>query len=195
MREEEDKITLRDSLEASLGPNEHSLFEKLTEQLGLKPLLDLPLVTLSNGQMRRARVVKSILDQPELLLLDEPLAGLDASSRKAMSEALQQLHHDRSPRIILGLRKGEDIPSWITHVLEINGRAAMPRSVTQAAGLTFKSLREEPRKDIERKVGKLLVDMQDVNVTYGDRKVIPLTYNWLKPGLTLARSSKISTGK
>jgi ABC-type molybdenum transport system ATPase subunit/photorepair protein PhrA len=49
-------------------------FEELTENLGLKHLLDLPLVALSNGQTRRARIVKALLEQPDILLLDEPLS-------------------------------------------------------------------------------------------------------------------------
>jgi ABC-type molybdenum transport system ATPase subunit/photorepair protein PhrA len=70
MREEEDKVTLRDTLK---GGEQNHLFHALTEKIGLTPLLDLPLITLSNGQTRRARIVKAILDHPELLLLDEPL--------------------------------------------------------------------------------------------------------------------------
>jgi ABC-type sugar transport system ATPase subunit len=49
-------------------------FEELIEKLELKQLLDLPLVALSNGQTRRARIVKALLEQPEILLLDEPLS-------------------------------------------------------------------------------------------------------------------------
>jgi ABC-type molybdenum transport system ATPase subunit/photorepair protein PhrA len=49
-------------------------FEELTEKLALKHLLDLPLVALSNGQTRRATVVKALLEQPDMLLLDEPLS-------------------------------------------------------------------------------------------------------------------------
>ena len=49
-------------------------FEELTEKLELKRLLDLPLVALSNGQTRRARIVMALLEQPEILLLDEPLS-------------------------------------------------------------------------------------------------------------------------
>jgi ABC-type Mn2+/Zn2+ transport system ATPase subunit len=44
-------------------------------QIGTQTPLDLPLVALSNGQTRRARVVKALLAQPELLLLDEPLGA------------------------------------------------------------------------------------------------------------------------
>ena len=50
------------------------IFEDLTARLGLSSLLDLPLVALSNGQTRRARIVKAIMSEPELLLLDEPLS-------------------------------------------------------------------------------------------------------------------------
>lgn len=73
MWEAEDKITLRDTLtQGHTQPSE--LFERLVEQIGLTNLLDLPMLTLSNGQTRRARVVKAILERPELLLLDEPLS-------------------------------------------------------------------------------------------------------------------------
>jgi energy-coupling factor transporter ATP-binding protein EcfA2 len=73
MRDAEDRVTLRDSLTPS-GGTIPSLFETLTVQMNLTSLLDLPLLALSNGQTRRARIVKAILDKPELLLLDEPLS-------------------------------------------------------------------------------------------------------------------------
>ena len=75
MREAEDLVTLRDSLTPSGGLGSiSSLFETLTVQMNLTSLLDLPLLALSNGQTRRVRIVKAILDKPELLLLDEPLS-------------------------------------------------------------------------------------------------------------------------
>lgn len=73
IRDQEDKVTLRDTLK---GGEQSGLFHLLTDRIGLTPLLDLPLITLSNGQTRRARIVKAILDRPELLLLDEPLGML-----------------------------------------------------------------------------------------------------------------------
>ena len=50
------------------------MFETLVDKLELRELLDLPMIALSNGQTRRARIVKAILRRPELLLLDEPLS-------------------------------------------------------------------------------------------------------------------------
>lgn len=60
--------------EALLSDEEKHLFRELVEKTGLKPLLNIPMITLSNGQMRRARIVKAVLKKPELLLLDEPLS-------------------------------------------------------------------------------------------------------------------------
>ena len=74
MREAEDRITLRNTLTPS-GSSASPLFETLADQMNLTSLLDLPLRALSNGQTRRARIVKAILDNPELLLLDEPFGN------------------------------------------------------------------------------------------------------------------------
>ncbi|KAF8161590.1 P-loop containing nucleoside triphosphate hydrolase protein [Crassisporium funariophilum] len=170
MREAEDRVTLRDNLAA--GDNQHELFETLITQMNLGQLLDLPLLALSNGQTRRARVVKAILNKPELLLLDEPLTGLDPPSRKILLETLRRLHLSRSPRIILGLRKGEEVPSWITNVLEIQDGTAVARKSSNASPWLIKTTEmsaASPRKVDE---GSVLVDMKDVNVVYGTRKIL-----------------------
>ena len=57
-----------------LSEEEEMLFNTLVKEMHLDQLLDLPLIALSNGQMRRARIVKAVLKKPELLLLDEPLS-------------------------------------------------------------------------------------------------------------------------
>lgn len=48
---------------------------RLVEELHLEPLLDIPLVALSNGQTRRARMARALLMQPALLIMDEPLSA------------------------------------------------------------------------------------------------------------------------
>lgn len=50
------------------------LFDELVEKLGLGEILDRPVIALSNGQARKARIVKALLQLPEILLLDEPLS-------------------------------------------------------------------------------------------------------------------------
>ena len=78
---DEDGRTLRDSLCSGVldtaGVGEEGKGEKLEElvdKLGLKELMDLPLIALSNGQTRRARIARAVMKTPEVLLLDEPLS-------------------------------------------------------------------------------------------------------------------------
>lgn len=78
---EYDFLNLRPKGQVSKTPEElaadevkRAIFDELSAKLDLLSLLDLPLVALSNGQTRRARIAKATLAQPELLLLDEPLS-------------------------------------------------------------------------------------------------------------------------
>jgi ABC-type uncharacterized transport system ATPase subunit len=68
---DEDKLTLRDSLEGSSSLDRLST---LAAELDLERLLHLPLVALSNGQTRRARILRALLRSPKLLILDEPFS-------------------------------------------------------------------------------------------------------------------------
>jgi ABC-type molybdate transport system ATPase subunit len=77
---EEDRITLRQNMFSNTvenATNAENNLDDLAETLRLKDLLDLPLVALSNGQTRRARILKALLSRPELLLLDEPLSAFE----------------------------------------------------------------------------------------------------------------------
>ena len=68
---DEDKITLLDSL---IGSPSMKKLDSLAVDLDLKSLLHLPLVALSNGQTRRARILRALLRDPQLLVLDEPFS-------------------------------------------------------------------------------------------------------------------------
>ena len=68
-----------EGVEGSEVKNQEVLLEWLIEKLDLKRLLDLPMIALSNGQTRKARIVKTLVGQlgvrPELVLLDEGLSS------------------------------------------------------------------------------------------------------------------------
>ncbi|KAG1898991.1 uncharacterized protein F5891DRAFT_1190175 [Suillus fuscotomentosus] len=101
------------------------IFEDLTSRLGLSSLLDLPLIALSNGQTRRARIVKAILSEPELLVLDEPLTGLDVNTRPILLNVLRSLHESRSPRTIMGLWIQDPVSDWISHIALVTGETIL----------------------------------------------------------------------
>jgi len=55
-----------------MGDLEGNKLRKTSEALGVEKLLEGSLMNLSNGQQRRARIVKALLHDPEMLVLDEP---------------------------------------------------------------------------------------------------------------------------
>lgn len=111
--------------ETELNPSEASgdkswdqrLFKRITKNLRLDQLLNMPVSNLSNGQTRRSKIAKALMNKPECLLLDEPFMGLDPPTLTLLSPMLKDLHGRSTPNIVLGLRPQDPIPDWITHVV------------------------------------------------------------------------------
>ncbi len=77
--------------------------------------------TLSGGEKKRVLVARSLMSDPELLLLDEPASGLDLAGREILVSALTELClDDFSPGIVLVTHHVEEIPQGITHAMLMN---------------------------------------------------------------------------
>jgi zinc transport system ATP-binding protein len=70
------------------------------ERVGLAEEADRRLATLSGGQQQRAFIAKALASEPDLLVLDEPTAGVDAEAQEAVSELLDQLRRDLAVTIL-----------------------------------------------------------------------------------------------
>ena len=97
-------------------------FERIVEILGIRYLLDRGIRYLSSGEMRKVLIARALIKSPRLLILDEPFAGIDAGSRKEITESITELVR-QGLQIILVTHRAEEILPFISNVLFIkNGK-------------------------------------------------------------------------
>ncbi|WP_170923046.1 energy-coupling factor transporter ATP-binding protein EcfA2 [Enterococcus sp. 7F3_DIV0205] len=90
---------------------------------------------LSGGQMRRVAIAGVLAMEPEVLVLDEPTAGLDPQGRKDMMEMFQRLHEERGMTIVLVTHLMDDVANYADHVIVLEQgqivKAGTPQEVFQ----------------------------------------------------------------
>lgn len=125
----EDRLTALDAVvaagDAALAPwwgsygdadRRHAL-ERLAE-LGCRELADRTIGSLSSGERQRVQIARTLMTEPDLLILDEPAAGLDLGAREALVERLDDIVGRSSPAaVILVTHHLEEIPAGMTHGL------------------------------------------------------------------------------
>lgn len=108
--------------------------DQLIAEWGMEPLADRTFGTLSEGERKRTQIARALMSDPELLLLDEPTAGLDLGGREDLLSRLSVMALDPgAPTTVMVTHHVEEIPRSTTHALLLKqGRvvAAGPIDVT-----------------------------------------------------------------
>ncbi|MGB7448264.1 MAG: ABC transporter ATP-binding protein [Ornithinimicrobium sp.] len=90
----------------------------LLAALGVGHLSDRQYGTLSEGERKRVQIARALMTDPELMLLDEPAAGLDLRGREDLVARLQVLAEDiEAPALVLVTHHVEEIPPGFTDIL------------------------------------------------------------------------------
>ncbi|MCW2838728.1 MAG: iron transporter ATP-binding protein [Aeromicrobium sp.] len=97
---------------------DHARADQIMGEWGILPLAGRTFGTLSEGERKRVLIARALMTDPELLLLDEPGAGLDLGAREDLLASLEMLSGaDDSPVLVMVSHHVEEIPVGFTHVL------------------------------------------------------------------------------
>jgi iron complex transport system ATP-binding protein len=102
----------------SYEPADATRARQLLRRFGVAELAARQFGTLSEGERKRVQIARALMTDPELMLLDEPAAGLDLGGREALVGQLAELAADPdAPALVLVTHHVEEIPPGFTHAL------------------------------------------------------------------------------
>jgi iron complex transport system ATP-binding protein len=120
--------------------------------MGVRELAERKYFTLSDGEKKRALIARSLMSNPELVLLDEPAAGLDLGGREDLLRRFDSLAEDpNAPATLIITHHIEEIPSGTTHVLLLKaGQIVASGRISEV--LTAENLKAAYGLDIELQI-------------------------------------------
>jgi ABC-2 type transport system ATP-binding protein len=103
-----------------VDPKRHrTTLDELVNALDLCELLSVPVRQLSLGQRMRCELCASLLHEPDILFLDEPTIGLDASSKLALRRFVREINRRRQVTVVLTTHDMDDVEALCSRVIVI----------------------------------------------------------------------------
>ena len=166
------------------------LRERLYEIFQMAPLLDKQLIRLSSGELRKYVITRSLLAEARMLIIDNPFIGLDAPTRIQLKEVLSELARNTQVLVVLVLSQTDDIPAFITHIIEVKDMTVGVKLTREAyyakhvaltppllAPSACQAILQLPHANTDYHVQEV-VRMNDVSIQYGER-IILHHLNWV----------------
>lgn len=155
----------------------------LISQFGVADLLEKDIRLLSSGELRKFLIVKSLLNHPRILILDNPYIGLDVSSRKVLNDLFDEIAKKKEVQIVLVLSNPRDIPDMITHVLPIREKK-LEKTMKRQEFLNDAGFVENlfpktnpaeihiPQTEASKTDAETIVQLKNIHIQYGNRIIL-----------------------
>lgn len=146
---------------------------------GVHSLLSREVDTLSTGEMRKVFLVKALLGNPQILVLDEPFDGLDFATKRQLFDVVNQIMA-MGTQVILITHRTDEIPGEITNIMLIKNckilASGTKLEIMQKYEKLFKESATKPlgvvAKDTAEENREVLLNMNDVNVFYEQKQAL-----------------------
>lgn len=152
--------------------------EPIVAALNFSSFASSQLIELSSGEHKKLQLVKALWLKPQLLIIDQPYTGLDATSRKNLNVLLNQVAAEGVHLILIS--NDAEIPSSINRFAEIKeGNLVEVENLNHSS--TELNLKHKEIPDFLKQSPKYssnnIAKMVDVNISYGDKQVLK-NINW-----------------
>ena len=188
-------------------PERRKMQQHLYELFHIGHLLDKYVILMSSGETRKYQLTRTLLKEPRVLIMDNPFIGLDAETRDQLKNLLTDLSRERALQMILVLSKTDDIPDFITHVVEVRDMTVGPK---QTVSEYYENRRPYPARVLSEEKEKAIlglpyndkeyntdevVKMNAVSIRYGERTILDKLDWTVKNGERWALSGQNGSGK
>ena len=153
-------------------PERRQLQRHIYELFHLEGLLDKYIILLSSGELRKFKLASSLFCAPKVLIMDNPFIGLDAQTRDQLRDLLTSLSLEHL-QIILVLAKSDEIPDFITHVVEVREMHVMPKLPRTQWGQAPLCPQQETKVAAPVVIfGDEVIRFNKVSIRYGARTIL-----------------------
>lgn len=168
-----------------IGEDMHSeTWKSLCRRLRLPDVDKKKINYLSSGELRKLIIIRTLLQHPDILILDNPYIGLDAHSREELNDTLLQLRRD-GMTIVLLVCDDTDIPPFTNNVMTI-GHCSLGELMTyddyihltrQKPGETAPYISLPPKLTTGLSDFEIAFQISNGHIRYGDRQILH-DFNW-----------------
>ena len=158
--------------------------EHIYRLFDMNHFLDKYVILLSSGELRKMKLAAMLMAEPRILIIDNPFIGLDRDTRQQLTSLLEEVAHEVALQIIIIVSRVDDIPDFITHVVEVKDMTVGRKQTRQEyldslpippphmlSNEKVKEILALPDKDDEYDAD-VVVGMNKVSIVYGERTIL-----------------------